>query len=125
MGAATDVSPIADGAARVRVVQASVDLPEVNVVAKGSDVNFATQLAYPRSSDYSSVPAGTYDLQINVASSGETAAEVSGVVLEGDNVYDLIIIGDPGDDDHPVTIVSLQDSTANRTGAGAGATPAS
>jgi hypothetical protein len=112
MGGAFDISPVPDGAARVRVVQASVNLPAVNVVAKGQNVDFAAQLAYPRSSDYITVPAGTFDIDINVAGSGETAASVTGINLEGNNVYDLVIMGDPNDQDHPLTITPLQDTTS-------------
>jgi Domain of unknown function (DUF4397) len=114
LGSVIDRSPIADGAARVRVVQGSIDLPKVNVVAKGSDVTFASQLSYPRSSDYISVPAGSSDIQVNLADSGQEALTVPGVNLEGNNVYDLVIMGDPSDSDHPLTISTLTDTTVSR-----------
>ncbi len=48
LGSVIDRSTIADGAARVRIVQASIDLPASNVVAKGSNVTFASQLSFRR-----------------------------------------------------------------------------
>ena len=115
LGSVVDRSPITDGSARVRIVQASVDLPASNVVAKGSKVTFASQLTYPKSSDYVSVPGGTYDIQVNAAQSGQQLLEVPGVNLEGNQVYDLVIMGNPNDSDHPLTITTLTDTTVTRT----------
>jgi hypothetical protein len=121
IGGAIDRSPITDGTARVKIVHASVDLPTVNVVATGSDVKFASQLTYPRSSDAVPVPAGTYDIVVNQADTGAELFTVSGVELQGNMVYQLVILGDPSDSDHPMTITSLVDDTATR----APSTPAS
>jgi Domain of unknown function (DUF4397) len=125
MAGAFDMSPITDGTARVQVVQASVNLGTVNVVAKGSNVTFASQLSYPKSSKYASVPGGTYDIDVNLASSGQTAGSVSGVQLDGNMVYDLVVIGDPSDSDHPVTIKVLTDNTVTKVGGTPAATPSS
>jgi hypothetical protein len=125
LGSVVDRSPIADGAARVVVTQASVDLPAVNVVATGSDVKFATQLSFPRSSDATSVPAGTYDIEVTLADTGETALTMPGVVLEGNKVYELVIMGEVNDDDHPLTITSLVDDTSTRATGTPESTPTS
>jgi hypothetical protein len=109
-----DRSPIPDGKARVQIVHASVTLPAVNVVATGSDVDFATQLAFPRASDYAVVPAGTYNLEIKLASSGQTALTVPNVTLSGDTVYEIVIMGTVNDTDHPLTTTMLQDTTVPR-----------
>ena len=71
LGGVFDRSPIPDGGARVRIVQGSVALPAVNVDATGQNVSFATQLTYARSSEYEVVPAGTYDLEVTLADTGE------------------------------------------------------
>jgi hypothetical protein len=123
LGSVVDRSPITDGTARVRVVQASVDLPASNVVAKGSNVKFATQLSFPKSSDYISVPGGTYDIQVNIAQSGQQALDVPGVNLEGNQVYELVIMGNPSDSDHPLTITTLTDTTTSRAGTTPEVTP--
>jgi Domain of unknown function (DUF4397) len=112
---AFDTSPIVDGGARVQVIQGSVSLPAVNVVATRADVSFATDLQYPRSSDYTNVPAATYELQINLADTGETVATIPNVTLNGNSVYELVIMGTLGDENHPLTITPLEDTTDSLT----------
>ena len=106
-----DRSPVRDGAARVRVVQASVDLPSVNVKASGQDVSFATKLEYARPSEYTTVPAGTYDVEVTLADSGDSVLTMPGIALEGNKVYELVIMGKPNNEDHPLQITTLEDTT--------------
>jgi Domain of unknown function (DUF4397) len=108
-----DRSPIPDRGARVRIVQASVDTPEVNVIATSDNTALASQLSYSRSSDYVEVPAGSFEVAVNLASTGENALTQT-VELEGDMVYDLVLNGTPGDDDKPLTITLLPDTTLER-----------
>jgi hypothetical protein len=115
MTSVVDRSPIADGGARVRISQAAVDLPAVNVIATKENLNFATQLTYPKSSEYTTVPAGTYDLTVKLADTGEVALTMPGVVLEGNMVYDLVIMGRPNDTDKPLKIQSLSDTTTEKS----------
>jgi Domain of unknown function (DUF4397) len=117
MTSVVDRSPIAGGAARVSIAQASVDLPAVNVIATKEKLNFATQLTYPKSSEYTTVPAGTYDLTVKLADTGEVALTVPGVVLDGNMVYDLVIMGRPNDEDKPLKIQSLSDTTTEKNAA--------
>jgi len=123
LAGAFDRSPILDGSARVQIVQGSVSLPAVNVVATGTDTTFATQLQYPRTSEYSLVPAGTYNLEVKLADSDQVALTVPNVTLNGDTVYELVIMGNANDGDHPLEIRALEDSTLPRTG-DTSATPA-
>ncbi len=60
------------------------------------------------------MPAGSYDIQVNLADSGQEVLTVPGVNLEGNQVYDLVIMGDPSDTDHPLTITTLTDTTVTR-----------
>jgi Domain of unknown function (DUF4397) len=110
-----DRSPIVDGGARVRIVQASVDTPELNVVATSDNTALASQLLYAQSSDYVSVPAGSFEVAVNAAATGENALTQT-VELEGDMVYDLVLMGEPGDDDKPLTLTLLGDTTVERGG---------
>ena len=119
-----DRTPVPDGGARVRVDQASVGLPAVNVTATTGNVSFATELTYPRSSDYVSVPAGTYDVEVTLAGTGESVLTMPGMVFDGNMVYELVIMGEPGDDDKPLEIRTLVDTTAGTTDATPAATPA-
>jgi hypothetical protein len=117
-----DRSPVRDGMARVRVVQASVDLPTVNVKAAGQDVTFGTKLEYARPSEYTTVPAGTYDVEVTLADSGTSVLTMPGISLEGNKVYELVIIGQPDQTDHPLEIKKLEDTTNEQGGV---ATPSS
>ncbi len=121
IGGVFDRSPIPDGGARVRIVQGSVALPAVNVAATGGAVSFATQLAYARTSEYVVVPAGTYDLEVTLADSGQSALTAPGIVLEGNTTYDLVLMGEPNDSDHPLEIRPLMTTTSERAEATPGA----
>jgi hypothetical protein len=105
-----DRSPIAGGGARVRVVQGSVALPAVNVTASGLEAPLAAELGYSRTSEYREVPAGTYDIEVTLADTGQTALTVPGMVLNGNTVYELVIMGAPNDADHPLEIRPLSDT---------------
>ena len=57
------------------------------------------------------MPAGTYDFDVTLADTGESALTVPGLVLEGDTTYDLVLMGQPGDEDHPLELRPLSDTT--------------
>ena len=59
--------------------------------------------------------AGTYDLEVTLAATGDVVLTAPGTVLEGDMVYELVIMGRPGDDDHPLEIRPLADTTVEKT----------
>jgi len=121
---AFDRSAVPDGGARVQVVHASVGLPAVNVVAKSSNANFATQLQYARASDYTVVPAGSYDLEVTLADGGQVALSMPGVTLNGNSVYELVVMGGVDDTEHPLTLALIEDTTEAGPAAGsAGPTP--
>jgi hypothetical protein len=108
---AVDRSPIDGGSARVRVTQGAVDLPAINVNLTQTDVELAADLAYPKSTDYELVPPGTYDIEVTLSDTGESVMTQSGVTLDGNMVYDLVIMGQPDDDDKPLEIRVLSDTT--------------
>jgi hypothetical protein len=106
-----DTDPIPDRGARVRIVQASSGLPAVNVTANGEDEVLARQLAYSWTSVPTVMPAGTYDIEVTLADTGEVALAAPGVALEGNTSYDLVIMGRPGDEDHPLELRPLSATT--------------
>jgi hypothetical protein len=114
IGGVFDTNPIPDRGARVRIVQASVALPAVTVTAKGEPNALARQLPYAATSVYTVMPAGTYDFDVALADSGEVALTVPGMVLDGDTTYDLVLMGQPGDEDHPLELRPLSDTTRER-----------
>jgi hypothetical protein len=111
LGGVFNRSSIPDGGARVQIVQGSVALPAVDVNATGERVSFATQLSYGRSSDEVVVPAGTYDLEVTLADTGDVALTMPGLTLEGNMTYQLVIIGQPGDENHPLEIRPMMATT--------------
>ncbi len=111
-----DVSAIAEGNARVRVVHTSPDAPAVDVAVTGGDV-LIPNLTFPNASDYLEVPAGTYDLEVRPAGSTDVALALPGVALEANTVYDVYAIGQLGNGSLTALVVPT-----TITGA-AGATP--
>ena len=61
------------------------------------------------------MPAGTYDLEVTLADSGDVAISTPGLVLEGNSSYVLVIMGQPNDTDHPLEVRALVDTTEERT----------
>ena len=114
IGGVFDTNPIPDRGARVRIVQASVALPAVTVTANEESQVLARQLPYAATSVYTVVPAGTYDFDVTLADSGEVALTVPGMVLESNMTYDLVLMGQPGDEDHPLELRPLSDTTRER-----------
>jgi hypothetical protein len=105
-----DTSPVPEGSARVRVVHATFALPAVEVAAAGATGAFATEIAYPQTSDYEIVPAGPYDFQVTLADLGDIVLTAR-VDLQEDRVYDLVLMGQPGDANHPLKLRPLADKT--------------
>lgn len=90
-----DLSPLADGSARLGVIHASPDAPAVNILANGSPI--VEDLMFPESSGYLDVPAGSYDVQVQVAESGATALDLPGTALDAGQVYQVVAIGQVAD----------------------------
>ena len=104
LGGVFDTSPIPDDGARVRIVQGAVSLRPVNVTANNKTVEFAEDLGYSSASDSTVVPAGTYDFDVTQAGTAETLLTAPGVVLEANTTYELVIMGQPGDANHPLEL---------------------
>lgn len=99
-----DLSMTEDGNARVRVIHASPDAPEVDIALAGGDVLIAN-LAFPDASDYLQVPAGTYDLEVRPAGTTDVALALPGVTLEANMVYDVFAIGQLSDGSLTVLVI--------------------
>ncbi|MFB6078523.1 MAG: DUF4397 domain-containing protein, partial [Halarchaeum sp.] len=95
-----DVEAPASGKARVRLVHAAPDAPAVDVTAKGDGVVF-DGVAFGEASDYATVDAGDYTLQVRPATDandGDVAATFD-VTLDGGTVDTAFAVGylNPGD----------------------------
>jgi hypothetical protein len=78
--------------ARVRVVHASPDAPAVDVAIKGGDI-LIEDLAFPDASDYLSVPATSYDLEVRPTGTTDVALDLPGVAFDAGMVYTIYAIG--------------------------------
>ncbi|WP_345817528.1 DUF4397 domain-containing protein (plasmid) [Paraburkholderia sp. PREW-6R] len=88
--AADDTSPAASGQARLRVIHASPDAGPVDILVNGQVV--LSNVAFGTISNYLTVPAGTYTVQVNAAGTSTTAITAS-VTLTSQSNYSAAAIG--------------------------------
>jgi hypothetical protein len=82
--------------ARVRVVHASPDAPAVDVAVTGGDI-LIENLAFPEASDYLSVPAASYDLEVRPTGTTDVALDLPGVAFDAGMVYSIYAVGQVAD----------------------------
>jgi len=70
------VQPPDNGMAEIRVIHGSPDAPAVDIYVEGSATPVFEDLAYGDASDYASVDAGTYNVQIRAAGADPASAPV-------------------------------------------------
>ena len=99
-----DLSDVADGQSRIRVIHNSPDAPAVDIAVKGGDV-LISNLAFPAASDFLVVPAGAYDLEVRPTGTMDVALDLPGVTLEAGMVYDVFAIGTLADGTLGVLVV--------------------
>ncbi|MGP1309557.1 MAG: DUF4397 domain-containing protein, partial [Phycisphaerales bacterium] len=90
--------------ARVRFFHGALDAPEVDVVAVDGGGNAIATLAtisYRDASDYVSVAAGTYDLEVRLAGTTNTVLALDDISLNANTVYSAFALGlvNPGQDE--------------------------
>ncbi|MFN8620854.1 MAG: DUF4397 domain-containing protein [Chloroflexota bacterium] len=103
-------APVADQA-QVRFVHLSQDAPAVAIAADGKKKAIVKKLAYPDATDYLTVPAGTYDLQLRVAAKpAKVALDLPPVTLEAGNSYSAFAVGSAKDG--TLTVVTAVDASA-------------
>ncbi|WP_435359114.1 DUF4397 domain-containing protein [Haloarchaeobius sp. DFWS5] len=92
---------LGDDEARVRAIHASPDAPQVDVTVDDDALTVFDNVAYGESSGYTTVPAGTYDVEVRPCAGGDAVFEVSDVPLEGGTTYTVFAIGYLSPDDDP------------------------
>ncbi len=100
----------AAGNAHVRLIHASPDAPAVDVVVAGSATKLFANVAFKGVGAYTPVPAGTYNLDVKVASSGATAKSVTGLALTARTVYTVVAVGLAGN--NTLQVLPLVDAAA-------------
>jgi hypothetical protein len=83
----------AAGNAHVRLIHASPDAPAVDVVVAGTNTKVFSNVAFKGVGAYTPVPAGTYNLEVKVASTGQIAKSVTGLSLSDRTVYTVVATG--------------------------------
>jgi hypothetical protein len=95
-----DDSPLKDDEARVRLIHASPDAPAVDVTVGDGETTLFDDVSFGEASDYVTVAAGDYDLEVRPADGGDPVAEIPASV-EGGTVYTAVAAGYLTPDDEP------------------------
>lgn len=83
-------TPPSSGNAKLRVIHASPDAGNVDVLV--NDKIVLSNVPFKAISDYLTVPAGTYDIKVNATGTATTAIEASATVQSG-GIYTAVAIG--------------------------------
>ncbi|MCG9899137.1 MAG: DUF4397 domain-containing protein [Hydrotalea sp.] len=87
-----DLTTPATGQAHVRVVHLSPDAPAVNIGVQGSSANLFSNIVFKGSTAFTPVAAGSYNLEVRVASNGAVALTVP-ATLEAGKIYTVFARG--------------------------------
>jgi hypothetical protein len=110
----TDLRPVAQGQARLRVINASPDAGAFDVGIEGSEENLFEGIDFRDVTDYIVLDAGEYALEVRPGGEDMTVALQSDATLEEGVTYDLIALGRP--DDQTLTLLALMAPVAIQTG---------
>ena len=110
----TDLRPVAQGQARLRVINASPDAGAFDVGVEGSEENLFEDVDFRDATDYIVVDAGDYSLEVRPGGEDMTVALQSDATFEEGMTYDLIALGRA--DDQTLTLLALTAPVAIQTG---------
>lgn len=88
-----DLTAPAAGTAHVRFVHLSPNAPAVDIVAGGSVITGFGDKAFKSFSNFTPLPAGTYNLDVNLANTTTTVLDVDNVVLSAGKIYTIYARG--------------------------------
>jgi hypothetical protein len=114
-----DMSRPGDGESKVRLIQAIPGEEAVDLVS-GGDVLVANA-RFPSASDYQEIPAGSADLEVRKAGSGEVLAKADNVKLASGSISSLVAVGGIGE---KLELLDISDATTAVSAAGGVATGA-
>jgi hypothetical protein len=110
----TDLRPLAEGQARVRVIHASPDAGAVDIGVKGSEDNLFEGIDFRDATDYVVVDAGDYALEVRPGGEDMTVALETDATFEEGVTYDLVALGRP--EDQTLTLLTLMAEVPIQTG---------
>lgn len=105
-------TPAQTGSAMVRVAHLSPNAPNVDVYVDGSAV--LEDVPFGAVSDYLTLPAGAYTVEITAAGDADTSVFEGEVTVEGDTSYTVAAIGELGEEgDQPFEPLILVDDNSD------------
>jgi hypothetical protein len=110
----TDLRPVAQGQARLRVINASPDAGAFDVGVEGSEENLFEGIDFRDATNYIVLDAGDYSLEVRPGGEDMTVALQSDATLEEGVTYDLVALGRP--DDQTLTLLALMAPVSIQTG---------
>ncbi len=111
-----DLTPLPEGQARVRLINASQDADEGDLVIADGDQLFGG-VSYQDVTDYKVIDADTYDLQFKKSGSDEVIVAANSLALKEGMAYDLVLIGNQSD--NSLKLVLLEANATLRQGGAA------
>ena len=110
----TDLRPLAEGQARLRVIHASPDAGVIDVGVEGQEENLFEGVDFRNATDYIVLDAGDYPIEVRPGGEDLTVALQSNATLEAGVTYDLVALGRP--DDQTLALLVLTAPVAIQTG---------
>jgi len=110
----TDLRPLAEGQARLRVIHASPDAGAIDIGVEGSEDNLFEGVDFRDATDYIVVDAGDYPLEVRPGGEDMTVALQSDATFAEGITYDLIVVGRP--EDQTLTLLTLMAEVPIQTG---------
>lgn len=100
----------AAGNAHIRLIHASPDAPAVKVAVAGTDTYVFQGVAFRSFGPYTPVPAGTYNLDVQINSTGDSVLAINGLSLSAQTVYTAVAVGLAGNGS--LQVIPLVDAPA-------------
>jgi hypothetical protein len=111
--ASVNLTPLPEGQARVRLIQASTDADKVDVALKDATNNLFEGVGFRDTTDYQVIQAGALIFDIKKNGASDILLEANANLTAG-NTYDLIVIGRTSD--QSLKLVALESAAAVRQG---------
>src|SRR5215213_6574297 len=110
----TDLRPLAQGQARLRIIHASPDADAFDVGIAGSEENLFEGIDFRDATDYIVLDAGEYSLEVRPGGEDMNVALQSNATFEEGVTYDLIALG--REDEQTLTLLALMAPVEIQTG---------
>lgn len=109
LGVLEDIARAPFGASAIRIWHNSPDAPNVDIVVNGQTA--LTNVPYGTASDYLRLPAGSYDVKVNVTGTTTTVFEAS-LPLEAGQAYTAVAMGSVTGKGAAFKVSLLEDATS-------------